>query len=70
MKQFLFFVLFLFLCSRLTEAQQTPTFADPPKPEHVLVVYNTQSDTSGFIKDYYLSVRNIPAVNVVGLMKF
>ena len=67
MKQFLLFVLFLFLCNQLTEAQQTPTFADPPGPEHVLVVYNTQSDTSGYVKDYYMDVRNIPEINELGL---
>ena len=66
MKQFLLFVLFLFLCNHLTEAQ-TPTFADPPGPEHVLVVYNTHSDTSGYVKDYYMDARNIPEINELGL---
>lgn len=66
MKKFLLFILFLLLCNKLTEAQ-IPTFADPPGPEHVLVVYNGQSDTSGFVKDYYVDARNIPAINVVEL---
>ncbi|MCZ7609791.1 MAG: hypothetical protein M5U17_06450 [Ignavibacterium sp.] len=67
MKHFLLFASIILLCNILTEAQLTPTFADPPGPEHVLIVYNTQSDTSGYVKDYYLDARNIPDYNVVHL---
>ncbi|HQF43135.1 MAG TPA: hypothetical protein PK073_09500 [Ignavibacteriaceae bacterium] len=51
MKHFLLFVLFLFLCNRLTEAQQILTFADPPRPENVIVVYKapaSKDDTVSF----------------------
>jgi len=61
----LFSVLALYIMS--ANAQQPPTYADPPGPENVLVVYNTLSDTSELIKNYYITARNIPAVNVVGL---
>lgn len=67
MKQSLLFALVILLCYKLTEAQHLPTFADLPGPEHVLVVYNIQSDTSGFIKDYYKTARNISASNIVPL---
>lgn len=68
MKNFFFLLLLcLLLCYNLVEAQQTPTFADPPGPEHVLVVYNSLDQTSIDIKDYYINARNIPAYNVVYL---
>ncbi|MDP2363803.1 MAG: hypothetical protein Q8M94_08545, partial [Ignavibacteria bacterium] len=66
MKQFLLFVLFYFLCNRLALAQ-IPTFADPPGPEHVLVVYNTRSDTSFQVMNYYKDARQIPNSNIVEL---
>lgn len=66
--KYLLTISFLFLlCYNVIEAQQTPTYADSPAPEHVLIVYNNQSDTSGYIKDYYQTARGIPAGNVVGL---
>jgi hypothetical protein len=65
----LFFQLFsvLALCIMSANAQQQPSYADPPGPENVLVVYNSLSDTSVLVKNYYIAARNIPAVNVVGL---
>lgn len=52
---------------------QTPTFADPPGPEHVLVVYkvpdpNNAADTiSRAVKDYYKLRRGIPESNICRL---
>jgi hypothetical protein len=66
MKLFLFLFPFLVLYTISIKAQ-TPTFADPPGPEHVLVVYNTQSDTSLLVANYYKDARNIPGINVVEL---
>jgi len=70
----LIFVLFLFLCNHITEAQQTPTFADPPGPEHVLVVYkqpiygdDTLGNVSEDVMEYYVNARNIPGTNILGL---
>ena len=74
MKHFLTISFLLFLCLNLAEAQQIPTFADPPGPEHVLVVYKTPSngnDTLGLVseavKDYYQLKRGIPNSNIVEL---
>jgi|GEM_PF-5608579 len=43
-----------------SENIQFPTFADPPGPENVLVVYNENSATSVNIMLHYMDVRNIP----------
>lgn len=75
MKQFFTILFLLSLCTYIAEAQQTPTFADPPGPEHVLVVYKVPTgptDTLGFIsrdsvKNYYQNARQIPESNILGL---
>jgi len=64
MKHILVSCFFFLLCYNVTEAQ---TKANIPGPENVLVVYNSLDQTSIDIKEYYISARNIPAVNVVGL---
>ncbi len=48
---------------------QNPTYKNFPTPDEVLVVYanNSVGDSSRYIKDYYVSVRNIPIVNLVSL---
>jgi len=73
MKHFLLLCLLLLVCYNITDAQ-TPTFADPPGPEHVLVVYKTPSDgndtlglVSEAVKDYYQLKRGIPNSNIVEL---
>jgi parallel beta-helix repeat protein len=74
MKQFFTILFLFFLCNYIAEAQQTPTFADPPGPEHVLVVYKQptgSTDTLGFVsdsvKEYYKDARQIPESNILGL---
>ncbi|MFN7014975.1 MAG: hypothetical protein ACK4ON_11975 [Bacteroidia bacterium] len=74
MKHLLIFCFFFLLCNNLAKAQ---TYANIPGPENVLVVYKQPTgpmDTLGWVSDsvmqYYTTARNIPAVNVVGLMKF
>lgn len=73
MKKLLFSLVLFLLCVTIAEAQ---TYANAPGPENVLVVYklpdpNNPTDTiSRAIMDYYTTARNIPAVNVVGIMKF
>lgn len=64
MKHLLFLSLFLFLCSIIAVAQTPPNI---PGPENVLVVYNSNSDTSILIKNYYVNARNIPGKNIKGL---
>lgn len=72
MKNSLLFLSFFILCTISTVAQ-TPTFADPPGPEHVLVVYkvpdpNNAADTiSRAVKDYYKLRRGIPESNICRL---
>ncbi len=68
MKQLFVSCVFFLLCYNITEAQ--PTYANVPGPENVLVVFNSLDLTSKDVKDYYTTARNIPAVNVVRLMKF
>jgi hypothetical protein len=46
---------------------QTPTNTSFPDAERVLVIYATNVDSSNDIKDYYVSRRNIPSVNIKGL---
>ncbi len=63
MKNVLLFIFFLpNLCFNAADAQ---TNAGVPDPSTVLVVYNTNSDTSIMIKNYYIQAQNIPAINVV-----
>lgn len=64
MKHLLSFFLFLFLCFNIAEAQ---TNANAPGPENVLVVYNTNSDTSILVKNYYRDARGIPESNICPL---
>ncbi len=67
MRQF-FTILFIFsLYNYVVEAQQTPTFADPPGPEHVLVVYNGNSALSDSVKTLYKNARQIPNSNICRL---
>lgn len=74
--KYIFTISLLFiLCYNLADAQQTPTYADPPGPEHVLVVYKeptSPTDTLGLIsrdsvKYYYQQRREIPEINIWGL---
>ena len=59
-------VLFLLIIiNNNTTFAQNPTFASEPTPENVLVVFNRSGTTSENIKDHYVSVRNIPDINVV-----
>ena len=62
MKKLYFFIVSLFLCYNIAEAQ-TPTYASVPGPENVLVVYNSLSDTSKLVKYYYVNARGIPTVS-------
>lgn len=67
MKLYLQFCFFLFLCYKIAVAQIS-TFASPPDSSHVLVVYNSQDQTSIDIMTYYKDARNIPEeTNVIGL---
>jgi len=66
MKNLLHFCFFFFLCYNIAIAQ-TPTFADPPRPEHVLVVYNSNSTLSDSVMQYYKGARQIPNSNIVEL---
>ena len=65
MKSFLhlIFLLILFIPTNLLGQEtcfQFPTFAEPPGPENVLVVYRENHPYSAQIKDYYMEKRNIP----------
>jgi len=73
MKNSLLFLSLFIFCTISTVAQ-TPTFADPPGPEHVLVVYKQPTDdtdtlgnVSEDVMEYYVSARNIPGTNILGL---
>jgi len=66
MRQFFVILFVFFLCYNLVEAQ-TPTFADLPGPEHVLVVYNGNSTLSDSVMQYYKDSRQIPSSNIVPL---
>ncbi len=46
---------------------QTPTYANIAGPENVLVVYKSGDPVSTAIANYYMSARNIPAENKIGL---
>jgi hypothetical protein len=46
---------------------QTPTYANIAGPENVLVVYKSRDSVSTAIANYYMSARNIPAENKIGL---
>jgi uncharacterized protein (TIGR03790 family) len=63
MKNFLLVVSILFfLCFNLAEAQ--PSL---PDSSNVLVVFNSLSQISGAVKDYYINARHIPEDNIVHL---
>lgn len=72
MKKVLYFSVLFLLCFNIAEVQ-AQTYANIPGPENVLVVYklpdpNNPADTiSRAIKNYYVTARGIPGVNVVGL---
>ena len=61
MKYLCFLTVFL-LCFNMAEAQTNANIAGP---EHVLVVFNANDQTSIDVKDYYVNARNIPAINIV-----
>lgn len=61
MRHILILALLITIYCNITEAQ---TNANIASPENVLVVYNTNSDTSGYVKDYYVNAQNIPTVNI------
>lgn len=64
MKQFLIVILALvFYCNKIA----AQTYANIAGPENVLVVYNTNSDTSQYVKNYYVNARNIPGSNICPL---
>ena len=46
---------------------QFPTFADPPGPENVLVVYRLDHPYSDSIMFHYVNIRNIPSSNIVDI---
>lgn len=65
MKSFLRLILFLILMIPTNlfgqeSGYQFPTFAEPPGPENVLVVYRENHPYSAQIKEYYMEKRNIP----------
>jgi hypothetical protein len=70
MKQLLVSLFYFLLFNNITEAQQSPTFAGPPGPDNVLVVYSSNSDTSLMVANYYKTARGIPASNIIGLDNF
>lgn len=66
MKTLYFFLFALFLLTVQAQAQD-PTDAGIPDANHVLVVYNSLSDTSLMVKNYYQTARGIPESNIVPL---
>ncbi|MBS4014468.1 MAG: hypothetical protein KGZ97_12060, partial [Bacteroidetes bacterium] len=64
MLRFCLFCFVCFFCLTKTDAQ---TYAGFPDSSHVLVVFNSNSDTSALIANYYQTARGIPAENIVGL---
>jgi uncharacterized protein (TIGR03790 family) len=59
MKRILFFLFVCFLCS-LTAEVQAQTWANIAGPGNVLVVYNSNSQVSDSVMNYYVSMRKIP----------
>ncbi len=59
--------LFLFIAINYEIHSQEPTYAGLPDSSHVLVVYNSLSDTSQAIMNYYKLKRGIPSSNIVPL---
>lgn len=43
---------------------QEPTYANLPLPSEILIVYNTNIDSSEMVANYYRQARNIPAINL------
>lgn len=64
MKHFIFVTFFILLFFNAIDAQ---TNANISGPENVLVVYNSNSDTSIMVKNYYVNARGIPTSNIVHL---
>ncbi len=64
MKHFIFVTFFILLFFNAIDAQ---TNANISGPENVLVVYNSNSDTSIMVKNYYVNARGIPTSNIVPL---
>ncbi|TAL65135.1 MAG: hypothetical protein EPN88_09980 [Bacteroidetes bacterium] len=64
MKLFILICFFVLLSNKTIIAQ---TYANNPRPENVLVVYNKLDSTSIQVKNYYQTARGIPQVNIVGL---
>jgi hypothetical protein len=64
MRSLLLFILLLVVFIVVTKAQ---TNANIPCPENVLVVYNSNSDTSFMVANYYKNARNIPSSNIIPL---
>lgn len=66
MKTVITFLVLLVLCNCKIYSQD-PTYAGIPDANRVLVVYNSNSDTSFMVANYYKNVRNIPTSNIVPL---
>ena len=67
MKTVITFFVLLVLSNYIIYSQE-PTNAGIPDANRVLVVYNSNSDTSLMVKNYYVAARGIPdPLNVVGL---
>lgn len=64
MKQLKVILILLFLIQTKIFCQ---TYASPPGPENVLVVYNSLDQISNEVKNYYIEMRGIPESNVVSL---
>ncbi|HQF42834.1 MAG TPA: hypothetical protein PK073_07950, partial [Ignavibacteriaceae bacterium] len=64
MKHFIFITFFILLFFNAIDAQ---TNANISGPENVLVVYNTNSDISDSVMQYYVNARGIPTSNIVPL---
>ncbi len=64
MKTFIVYCSFFFLYFNLAVAQTNANIAGP---ENVLVVFNSSDQTSVDVKNYYQSVRGIPAINICEL---
>ncbi|HCY75392.1 MAG TPA: hypothetical protein DHV28_05685 [Ignavibacteriales bacterium] len=66
MKTYSLLVLAFFLYTNFAEAQ-LPTYAGLPDSTQVLVVYNSLSDSSRAVMNYYKNARGIPDINIVPL---
>jgi len=66
MKTVITFLVLLVLCNCKIYSQD-PTYAGIPDANRVLVVYNSNSDTSFMVANYYKNARDIPASNILPL---